>query len=417
MIRIAAGAAIWLGVLALLTSSLAFSSGQPGGSVANRLYRHVAEGPTRIEIRFPAWAHSPTGTRLVIRDGASFLTIGEVVESRRGGDAVVAVAEVAPERGDAIGPRSGATLVNAPGTAAWITRTLLPDDTLARIRDEIDVLRVTHWEEIVRTFRPFVQEAAAEAADLLARDLREAMLLHRAEFRAILERYRIETLEQEFLPVFRERVWPRIESRFRPEIEEIARELWDRLPLWSLGWSFVYGKLPRTPADALEQRFNRFVKEEAIPLLESRKDGLAALAEDVAREIVDDPEVKDAVQRALDRVGRDPELQALLRRMFEEIVTRNEDLAALLEKRWNDARVQVALRSFSTRLQPGIDRILNMVLLNEAGDGISPHLARVLRTEILAKDRIWILVDPVPEEGRPPGPAPTVLTGRIDSDG
>lgn len=417
LIRIAAGAAIWLVLLFALASALALSSGHPGGSVARRLYRHSIEGPTRVEVRLPSWALCPEGTRVVVPDGPAFVAIGEVTGSRTEPGAIVALADVAPERGDRIGPRTTATLLMAPGTAAWITKTLVPPDTALRIRREIDALRVTHEADIVRTLRPFVRETVDDAASLLARDFRAALERHRGEIEAILDRYRVETLEKEFVPVFREHVWPTVVDLSRPALEEIARELWEKLPLWSLGWSWAYGKLPRTPADALEQRFNRFLQEEAIPLLRERQDELARTAESVVRAISENPEVRDVVRRAAERVASDPELEALLRHILEEVVTDNEALARLLERRWNDPRVQRAMQGFSARLQPGIDRIINMVLLNEAGDGISPHLARVLRTEILRKDTIWIRLDPAPGDARPAGAAPVVLEGRVDTDG
>lgn len=417
LIRIVAGAAIWLVLVVALASSLALSSGHPGGSVARRLYRHSIEGPTRVEVRLPSWAYCPAGTRVVVPDGPTFVAIGEVSGSRSEPGALVAFADVAPERGDLIGPRATATLLTAPGTAAWITKTLVPPETAERIRKEIDVLRATHEDDIVRTLRPFLAETVNDAASLLARDFRAALERHRDEIEAILDRYRVETLEEEFVPVFREEVWPTVVDLSRPTLEGIARELWEKLPLWSLGWNWMYGKLPSTPADALEQRFNRFLQDEAVPLLRSRQDELARTAESIVRAISENPAVRDVLRRAAERVANDPDLQALLRHILAEVVTDNAALARLLERRWNDPRVQRAMQGFSARLQPGIDRIINMVLLNESGDGISPHLARVLRTEILRKDTIWIRLDPAPGDARPDGAAPVVLEGRVDSDG
>jgi len=415
------GAAVWTVLGAALASALALSSGHPGGSVARRLYRHAFEGPTRVEVRLPSWAQCPRGTRVVVPDGPTFVAIGEVSGTRLepGARALVALADVAPERGDEIGPGTKATLLMAPGTAAWITRTLVPKETAERIRKEIDALRATHQEDIVRTLRPFVKETVNDAATLLLRDFRAAIERHRPEIESILARYREETIEKEFVPVFRESVWPQVVEISRPTLESIARELWDELPLWSLGWNYVWGKLPKTPGDALEQRFNRFLEEKAVPLLRSRQDEIRRTAEEVVRAISTNPQVQDVVRRAADRVANDPELQALLRRILEEVVTENQELVKLLERRWNDPRVQRAMEGFSARLQPGIDKIINMVLLNEAGDGISPHLARVLRTEILQKDTIWIRLEPVPGERRPAGTgnAPVVLEARVDTDG
>ena len=69
---------------------------------------------------------------------------------------------------------------------------------------------------------------------------------------------------------------PIVQKHGQPPAEEIGQEIWNRASLWRFGWRAVYDKTPFTDKDLVEKEWKRFVKQEAVPVIESKMDSIVS---------------------------------------------------------------------------------------------------------------------------------------------
>jgi hypothetical protein len=139
----------------------------------------------------------------------------------------------------------------------------------------------------------------------------------------------------------------------------------------------------------------------------SHTDMLLDLAVDVLGDIAKSEQVAATLRRILLKLKDDAEFIALLKTLFRELIRDNPRLEAYLRNKWEDASVQRTLAGAGARLEGLLKTIGDLVLLNETRTGVSPHLARVLRSVVLRKDRAYVIVQPA--AGAPLAPDALVL--------
>ena len=107
------------------------------------------------------------------------------------------------------------------------------------------------------------------------------------------------------------------------------------------------------------------------------------------------------------KIIEDEELQRVVWRIFREVVIDNPRFQQALNKHWNKLRDE--FRVAALRLEPTVRRIGDIIFGTREG-GITPEFARVLRNQVLLKDRRWLAVR-VPAAGATPTPfvAPRTL--------
>jgi hypothetical protein len=287
------------------------------------------------------------------------------------------------------------------GSLGDVVRTMFPPEKRLQLESLIGDAIKEHGEAISAQLQPIIVEAMQESLPIIESSLRESLHRHRPEIERLGERYRKTIVNDKLLPMIRTEVMPVVQTAAEPLARQIGRELWDRASLWRFGWRAIYDKAPLTNRDLVRREFERFVREEATPVITSHTDDILAVQQRILLELANDPEVR----RELGDVGRllvnDQDLRTLLRAILREVLVENQQLRAVWLQMWSRQETQHALRLTSERLEPIVRKIGDELFGTREG-GVSPSFARVLRNQILGKDKRWLVA--VPNEGVKPTP-------------
>jgi hypothetical protein len=276
----------------------------------------------------------------------------------------------------------------------WVLRTMLPEHKRRQIADQMQASFDQHREEVVGLLRPIAEEAVRDAFSVVEADLNTALRKRNEELEQLGGRYQRELVERQLVPLVRREIWPIVVKHAQPEVDRVGREIWERTSLWRFGWRYAYDVSPLPQRDLAQAEWERLLEQEATPVLENHMEELLRVQERVFRDVARNPQVQDAVRRSVTQVVRDPEVQRLATEVIQEVVLDNPRLRAVLEQHWRSERTQQALRITSARLEPTAVRI-GELLLGTPETGVTPEFARVLRNQVLFKDRRWLVVHEV----------------------
>src|SRR5690606_18417496 len=120
--------------------------------------------------------------------------------------------------------------------------------------------------------------------------------------------------------LFEDVVWPTLRRHFEPIVDELGREIWDRLPIWSFSWRFAWQSLPLTSDDLMEERWREFVGDEIAPLVRARMGDLIATSKLAARDIFASPKVAAALRELGVTVMTDPEFHDIIDLYAREVL-------------------------------------------------------------------------------------------------
>jgi hypothetical protein len=148
----------------------------------------------------------------------------------------------------------------------------------------------------------------------------------------------------------------------------------------------------------LEEELQRFLDQEAGPIFERHHEDFLAVMEIILRDVADNNKVKAAFKRSVAKVAEDPELQRVLNDILRDVVVKNPRLWKTVRQNLSSSEAQDVLRLTGNRLEPTVRRIGDLVLGTREG-GLTPEFTRVLRQEILLKDRHGIIVGDLPQSG------------------
>lgn len=308
----------------------------------------------------------------------------------------------APAGVEALRPRT----CTAAGDGRWVLETLLPEPKRKLVYAEIDLFLKENRPEIERFVRPLAEDAIGHAMAILEKNLSAAVEKRSAEIHAILDSHRI-MVKDDLLPVLKRKLGPSAKQKAEPLLREVGRELWDELPMWSLGWSAFVDKLPGTNKTRVDQWWAEFLENKAIPICAKHEGELIKALEELIEEGARDPEVRAALAGATRRLAADPRFKALVRGILEDALVRPFDAAGLMERLWADPAHQQRLRRLEELAGPMFQRIGRKVTTDPVTGRIDPDLARVLRRVVFQKDGQWVeLGPPLAEEAAVPFAAP-----------
>ncbi|MEZ6124520.1 MAG: hypothetical protein R3C49_15280 [Planctomycetaceae bacterium] len=297
-----------------------------------------------------------------------------------------------------------------PMALDWVAKTMLPKERQAQIAARIVEVWAVQQAEVMAEVRPVIQEGLQTALRSVEAELPSIIARHRQDFRNLGGRYETEILKAEILPLVKEEILPIVEEESIPVAKEIGSELWKRVSLWSFTWRFVYDRSPLPRKDAVRQEFDRFIQEEALPELRSRTDQFIEVTETIVRRSMENPRVKTALRENLKRVAEDPELHQLIAGIVREAVIENQTLKQELNAWMKAQETKAALQLAGDRLEPLVREIGDMIF-GSREKGITPEFSRVLRAQILMKDRRWLVIVPDFDDGQPHDQIPIDVTG------
>ena len=288
-----------------------------------------------------------------------------------------------------------------------ILATMLPPEKRQQIQRRLSEAMSVHGEELSRALLPLVEQSLRESLPVIETELRASAARHREEIERLAERLDRELIQQRLLPLARREVVPIVLEHGRPPIESIGRELWDRASLWRFGWRALYDRTPLPDQDLLQREWDRFVEQEAIPVFEAHMEEIALAVKRTLADLAANPTIRSELAAAARDIANDPEARRLLRVILRETLVDNERLHAVWRRVWSSERAQRATELAAERLEPVVRGIGDDLFGTREG-GIAPNFARVLRSQILGKDRRWIVAR------RSDSPHPELVIGTSD---
>lgn len=295
----------------------------------------------------------------------------------------------------------------------WVVQTMIPEPRQQQIAE----LLAKEWQQqqhqILEQLRPIVRNGLRTALNAVEAELPEILHQHTEQFQALGDRYELEIVKSELVPLVRREILPIVEQEAIPVATELGKALWNRVSLWSFTWRFVYDKSPLPKRNAVREEFQRFVNEEALPELRSRTDQFIEMTEVIVKRVMENPEVRMVLQRNLKRVVEDPELHQLIWTLVRKAVVENQTLKTELEAHFASHETQAALQLTGERLEPVVRQVGDLIFGTREG-GISPEFSRILRSQILLKDRRWLVMVPAdPTDQKPVAGTVSMQPGQV----
>lgn len=281
--------------------------------------------------------------------------------------------------------------------AAWVMATLLPEPKRKLLFDELRAFATEHKAEIETFIRPIAEDAIGHGMLTLEQNLSRALEARKDAIQAVLDDHRV-MVKNDLLPVLKRRLGPSAKQKAEPLLRDIGRELWNELPMWSLGWSAFVDQIPGTSRTRMDAWWKEFVETKAIPILKEHEDELMRALEELIEEGARDPEVRGALGAATRRLAADPRFKAIVRGVIEEALVKPFDIHALVEKVVADPKHQARLRRLQDLAAPMLQRLGRKLTIDPDTGRIDPDLARVLRRVVLDKDGRWVELEPVADE-------------------
>lgn len=405
--RIVAGAIVWIALLWAAWAgmgSLVLSEGTTiGGDLAPAIWQYAAGRHVRIDGVVGDNEGHDQGHILaalgdpvfVIAADGSYRQVGEVaaIGDHSGHDAMQL--QFVRRIGvlfypDAPPLTAGAKLVHyeTPWTTEWIIRTILPP---ARRQQVLDDLRETFrlsQAELVEALRPIAEESLIESLATVQAALPAAIKKHEQKLQILGARYQIEIVDKKLLPLVKEEIFPVAKEKALPVANKIGRKMWDRVSLWRFGMRFLWDRAPGTDGEAVKREWERFLKQEAVPIVEAHTDEMMEAVQQIIAAAAKNAKVQAVFRDVVSQVVRDDELQAIVGDILREAVVENAQLRAVLREHWTSPRAKAALALANDKLEPLIIRTGDM-LFGTRETGVTTELARVLRYRLLHKDERW----------------------------
>ena len=376
----AIGGAAWLAIATLLIASLGFSGNSPlkigqltSFAVSGERIVEVDHGGAQLRSGDPVFAH---------QTDEQWHQIGHV-------------GSVSPEStelimyGESANSSYQFTYCENRGSLAEAAQLLLPPQRREAIIARLTEMQRAHGDEITAAFRPVIEKSLLESVPVIQAGLTSAVELHRDEIAALGKDYEARVLNDRLIPLVHSEILPIVNTHGEPLAKEIGLELWDRASLFRFGWRLVYDKSPLPSKNLTGKEWDRFVEQEAMPVFQSRVDQMVDAVKQILIDISLNKVVRDEMLALSQEVIADKRLQSLITEIVQDGIIKNEALREVWYRNWQSAEAQSAMRLAEQRLEPIVRQIGDEILGSEE-TGISPGFARVLRNQILGKDRRWI---------------------------
>jgi len=273
-----------------------------------------------------------------------------------------------------------------------VIATMLPPEKREQIQQRLAKVMRAHGEELSRAFTPLVEESLRRSMPIVEEEFRLAVDRHRADVDRLAARWNDEVVRERLIPLAQEEIVPIVREHGEPTAERIGRELWDRASLWRFGWRIAYDRSPLPERNLVQEEWERFVEQEAVPVFEDYMDEIVVSVQRILSDVAANRAVRRELAEVASDLAADPEARELVRQILKESLIDNERLKRVWREVWTSDDAEAALEMASDRLEPVV-RGIGDDLFGTEEEGIDPNFARVLRNQILRKDRRWIVAE------------------------
>jgi hypothetical protein len=379
---------------------------------AERILRYVAHGTSRVERHFEAVPKLPEPNDEIpgfaiptvgdpVFAGEERLFVGAVEKTERdtaavGTPAYTVTIALDPESDPGMFEDAAYAFEAADRRPKWVIDTLLPPKKRELVKRELKAYAKAHEKEIEDLLRPIEDQVGEHAWHVLEENIVQATKHHEKEIDALLDKYR-SSLKDEVLPILKEELGPSAKEKAKPILTKIGRECWDELPMWKGAWAYTLNKLPWQKKDYIDEWWQDFLDNKAIPILKEHEEELVKAGEDLVKEGFKDPKVRAAVNAELKKLANDPQFRVLLRAILDEALVHPFDATGLATKILEDPGNQERWRKLEATLDPVLSKLGEEIAIAQRPDGrpgLSPELARVIRRVVFNKDARWVTVTP-----------------------
>ncbi|EKK02731.1 hypothetical protein RBSH_01958 [Rhodopirellula baltica SH28] len=294
-----------------------------------------------------------------------------------------------------------ATLHRSSGKVDDVIATLLPKPKREQLAQKISAAMRAHGKEISEAMLPLVFETVRQSLPVIESELTASLKRHDAEVEAIATRFREDIIQEQMVPLVRTEVLPVLRLHGREPAESIGREIWGKASLWRFGWRALYDSAPLPERELVREEWSRFVEQEVVPIVEDHLDEIAEAVEAILRDLAANEVLRERLGDVALQIVNDDEARDLLRTIVMEAIVDNERLRQVWVNVWTSPEAREKLRTAGERLEPVIREIGDEVM-GTRREGIEPGFARVLRNQILGKDKVWITLKNEPNLGADP---------------
>ena len=276
------------------------------------------------------------------------------------------------------------------GSLQEVITTMLPQEKQLRIRQRLAAVMAENGDDLSKSFVPLVQQSLQRSMPVIEEEFKLAVRRHRDDIDSLAQRWNDEIVQERFIPMAKQEIMPIVRRHGQPPAESIGREIWDRASLWRFGWRAVYDKTPLPNRNLVQEEWKRFVQQEAVPVIDRHMEDIVTAVQEIVTDVAANEAIRGEMADVANELATDPETQKLVRTILKETLIDNEKLRKVWSEVWTSDEAKKAIDLAGDRLEPVIRQIGDDLFGNEE-QGIDPNFARVLRTQILNKDRRWII--------------------------
>ena len=274
-----------------------------------------------------------------------------------------------------------------------VITTMIPPERRVEIAAMVRSEWGVHENIVLEQLEPVVKEGMNRAIRAVEAELPGIISNYQKDFQHLSTRFQAEILTRQLIPIVREEILPIIKEESQPLAMEIGRSLWNRVSLTSFALRYLYDVSPLPERSAVRTEFERFIEREAVPELEARTDELIGVTRQIIKRVMENESVRSKVRDTIQHIMEDPEASRVLGVIVRKATIENTVLHSELKQYWNSRQTRTALRVTSDRLEPMVRSIGDLIFGNRE-KGITAEFSRVLRSQILRKDRRWFVIVP-----------------------
>jgi hypothetical protein len=166
-----------------------------------------------------------------------------------------------------------------PTALDWVATTLITSERQQQIAEIIAKDWEKHREQVLLKLQPVVETGIGKCVEAIEAELPSVLNAHKGDFAKLADRYQVEIIRNQVVPLVRTEILPIVQEEVRPLATELGKDLWNRVSLFSFTWRYLYDASPLPEKNAVKLEFDRFMKDEVTPALESRSNDFVAVTE------------------------------------------------------------------------------------------------------------------------------------------
>lgn len=289
-------------------------------------------------------------------------------------------------------------LHRASSSLGWLAAELLPPQQLEAL--SASLIERLAWQQpmLQQELEEVFVSAVRQLAPHFQQQLQKALRDQEEQLEALAAEYQQRIWQGRFLPVLQTELWPSLQHHLTPVATLIGRQLWERVSLWRFSWRLLYDQVPLPKRQLVEAEFERFLEQEAIPVLAANTEPLLEALGEVAIDLRESAKLRAVLRETLRELLDDPQLRQLLTSTVQRVSQDDGSLRALIDQELSSRAAQRLRLRLERVLDPWL-REAGARLLGDPDGGLTPQFAAVLRSQVLLKDRSWIVIEPFEGEG------------------